>query len=246
MELIERVGVFLGLAAFLGLAVLVLLYFQQARDVRRLRDWAGRAPERAAAAAEQVAQPAAGQASEADQAAPAAEKLPLRDRLLARLPQRLGGLPERLGERLPERRYLAVIAAGVLLVAAGVAVAVFDVLGGGEEGRGGKGAIPPAKIEVSVLNGTAVAGSPGVPGLAERVSKDVKGAGYELGAVSDTETTFAESVVMYEPGHEPEARRVAGDLSKPLGQTPVQKMTAEVRDRVDGASVALIVGQDDA
>src|SRR5918998_4812470 len=51
MELIDRIGAFLGLAAFLGLGVLALLYFQQGREVRRLREWAGRAPERAAAAA---------------------------------------------------------------------------------------------------------------------------------------------------------------------------------------------------
>src|SRR2546423_14789737 len=47
MDLIERVGSYVGLASFLGLAILALLYFSQARDVRRLRDWAGRAPERA-------------------------------------------------------------------------------------------------------------------------------------------------------------------------------------------------------
>src|SRR5712691_5939180 len=47
MHLIERVGSFVGLASFLGLAILALLYFSQARDVRRLREWAGRAPERA-------------------------------------------------------------------------------------------------------------------------------------------------------------------------------------------------------
>ena len=47
VDLVERVGSYVGLAAFLGLAVLALLYFSQARDVRRLRDWAGRAPERA-------------------------------------------------------------------------------------------------------------------------------------------------------------------------------------------------------
>ena len=47
MDLVERVGSYVGMAAFLGLAVLALLYFSQARDVRRLRDWAGRAPERA-------------------------------------------------------------------------------------------------------------------------------------------------------------------------------------------------------
>ena len=47
MDLLERVGSYAGLGAFLGLAVLALLYFSQARDVRRLREWAGRAPERA-------------------------------------------------------------------------------------------------------------------------------------------------------------------------------------------------------
>src|ERR687896_1962797 len=43
----ETYGAYVGLAAFLGLAVLSLLFFAQAREVKRLRDWAGRAPERA-------------------------------------------------------------------------------------------------------------------------------------------------------------------------------------------------------
>jgi hypothetical protein len=46
--LIEQIGSYAGLAAIPGLAVLSALYFSQARDVRRLREWAGRAPERAA------------------------------------------------------------------------------------------------------------------------------------------------------------------------------------------------------
>src|SRR5436305_11262338 len=48
MHLIQEIGSYAGLAAIPGLAVLSALYFSQARDVRRLRDWAGRAPERAA------------------------------------------------------------------------------------------------------------------------------------------------------------------------------------------------------
>ena len=44
---VEKYGAYVGFAAFLGLAVLSLLYFAQARELRRLRDWAGRAPERA-------------------------------------------------------------------------------------------------------------------------------------------------------------------------------------------------------
>jgi len=47
-HLIEKVGSYAGFAAIIGLAVLAALYFSQARDVKRLRDWAGRAPERAA------------------------------------------------------------------------------------------------------------------------------------------------------------------------------------------------------
>src|SRR5919206_1672756 len=44
---IEKYGAYVGVAAFFGLAVLSLLYFAQARELKRLRDWAGRAPERA-------------------------------------------------------------------------------------------------------------------------------------------------------------------------------------------------------
>jgi hypothetical protein len=44
---VEKYGAYVGLAAFIGLAVLTLLYFAQARELKRLRDWAGRAPERA-------------------------------------------------------------------------------------------------------------------------------------------------------------------------------------------------------
>jgi hypothetical protein len=45
---IERFGAYGGLASIIGLGVLSLLYFSQAREVKRLREWAGRAPERAA------------------------------------------------------------------------------------------------------------------------------------------------------------------------------------------------------
>src|SRR3954453_5008000 len=52
MHLIQEIGSYAGIAAIPGLAVLSALYFSQARDVRRLRDWAGRAPERSAEAAQ--------------------------------------------------------------------------------------------------------------------------------------------------------------------------------------------------
>jgi len=43
---IEKYGAYAGIAAVVGLGVLSLLYFAQAREVKRLREWAGRAPER--------------------------------------------------------------------------------------------------------------------------------------------------------------------------------------------------------
>lgn len=46
-EIVQDIGAYAGLASVLGLAVLSVLYFSQARDVKRLREWAGRAPERA-------------------------------------------------------------------------------------------------------------------------------------------------------------------------------------------------------
>src|ERR687889_562899 len=42
----EQYGAYAGIAAIFGLGVLSLLYFAQAREVKRLREWAGRAPER--------------------------------------------------------------------------------------------------------------------------------------------------------------------------------------------------------
>ncbi|MEX0993160.1 MAG: LytR C-terminal domain-containing protein [Solirubrobacterales bacterium] len=55
-SIVERLGAYVGFLALVGLAILALLYFSQARDVRRLREWAGRAPERAAEAEQRAAQ----------------------------------------------------------------------------------------------------------------------------------------------------------------------------------------------
>jgi LytR cell envelope-related transcriptional attenuator len=56
-EIVQEIGAAAGLAAVVGIAVLSALYFSQARDLKRLREWAGRAPERAAEQAPQPGQP---------------------------------------------------------------------------------------------------------------------------------------------------------------------------------------------
>jgi hypothetical protein len=61
-DILQEIGAYAGLAAVVGLAVLSALYFSQARDLKRLREWAGRAPERAA---EQQAQSAVAPATPA-------------------------------------------------------------------------------------------------------------------------------------------------------------------------------------
>lgn len=58
-EQVERVGAYVGIASFFGIALLAVLYFAQARELKRLRDWAGRAPERARELEERVAEDAA-------------------------------------------------------------------------------------------------------------------------------------------------------------------------------------------
>src|SRR5690606_14371061 len=55
MDFLERIGPILGIVAFLGCSLLAFLLIIQAREVRRLREWAGRAPERAREADEATA-----------------------------------------------------------------------------------------------------------------------------------------------------------------------------------------------
>ncbi len=57
-KLIE-VGALAAFAALVGIAILSLLVFSQARELKRLREWAGRAPERAAELDQRVAAEAA-------------------------------------------------------------------------------------------------------------------------------------------------------------------------------------------
>src|ERR1700716_3896786 len=54
-----EVGAIAAFAALLGIAILSLLAFSQAREIKRLREWAGRAPERAVEMEQRVSAEAA-------------------------------------------------------------------------------------------------------------------------------------------------------------------------------------------
>ncbi len=253
VRVIEQIGAFAGFAAFIGLAVLALLAFAQGRDLRRLREWAGSAPERDTERKEQTSTIAAQRAEElrALEEARTAEHQAVNQREERRR-RREEGLPEvsrrerlrerfsGVGERLSQPLSLVALFVVVIVVVGGVA---YLVLSGSDEGdakghsnKAQAAKVQPGEIEVAVLNGTAVAG------LAATYGDKVERKGFELGAVSNTSSSFADSVVMFERGHKPEARTVA----KQLSIDKLQLMNQEVQSVASGADVAVIVGEDNA
>ncbi len=253
---IEQIGSYAGLAAFLGLAVLSLLYFTQARDLRRLRDWAGSAPERDAERKEATSTIAAQRAEELkalEEARTAeheaiAEREERRRRREEGLPEQSGGERVRgffsgFGERLAEPRWLVALFLVMVLVVGGVAYAL---LSGGEEetAKGGAGqgkpaaakVRPPAEVEVAVLNGTSTAG------LAATYGDKVEGRGYRLGEVTNSDAPAETSVVMFTQGNKPEAKK----LAKQLDINEVRMMTMDIKGDSGEANVAVIIGEDDA
>ena len=259
LHTVERIGSFAGLASFLGLAVFALLLFAHGRDIRRLRDWAGSAPEREAERMEQTQSIAAQRAEELRELEEArtAESEAVEQREVRRQ-RREEGLPEQtrwerfrgrfsgLGETLSRPAMLVALFVVFILVVAGVAYAVLNSGGDSEEAKGGgaghKNAkhttaaapVKPEEIEVAVLNGTEATG------LAATWGDKLEGKGFEVGAITNTTSTFENSVVMFETGAAPEAKQVA----KQLQIHKVQPMTAEVSGVSNGAKVSVVVGED--
>jgi LytR cell envelope-related transcriptional attenuator len=245
MHFIESIGPVLGIVAFAGLGTLAFLLFQQARDLRRLREWAGRAPERAQEAAEAVqavAEASRGDAEAGEVEAGEAEAAPP-GRLGAARARLTGAVAPRLAQferRLPvDGRYILAVAV-IAVIAAGGLTSGFGVLGG-DDGKRHKHGGPRPKPSVAVLNGT------GVPGLAALVDEQVvKAAGYKTGTIDNAGSSFANTVAMFAPGHEAEAKRLAKAIESKLGATPTQAMTTDVRARAGGAALALGLGLDDS
>jgi LytR cell envelope-related transcriptional attenuator len=263
VDLLERIGPYLGIAAFLGLAVLAFLIIQQAREVRRLREWAGRAPERADEAA-QAAAAAAEARGEAGAQAPAEEEEE-EEAAGAEAPAEPGRLEQvrdavavrfaELNRRMPvDPRYLvAVLAAGV--IAAGVLTSGFGLFGGddgGASGGGGRERERSERVEVAVLNATQVDEGPvpieAVSGLAAKVADEVikPASGFVAGSEETAASGFEETTIMFEPGAEADAEQLAQTVAEQLGETPVTPMIDEVRALSANAPLALVIGQDDA
>jgi len=236
VDLVERVGAYAGLAAFFGLAILVLLYFSQARDVRRLREWAGRAPERAT----ETGAPQHYLPPTPIEEVSKRQRKPLRERL------------KRI--HVPQLRYLALVAGGVVILA-GAGLAAFQLVGddgqagssgqptkrqAGGGGGGGKSSpavanIRPSDVTVAVLNGTTVAG------LAAQVGEEATADGFTLGTVTNAaRTDQTRSQVLYRKGQKAAADLVANRLGI-RSTAPVDALSAELAGSFD---VVVLVGAD--
>jgi hypothetical protein len=253
VRVIEQIGAFAGLAAFLGLGVLALLSFAHGRDIRRLREWAGSAPERdterkeatstvAAQRAEELRQLEQARTAEHEAVSKREERRRRRDAGMPELSrrERFSESTSSIGAHLAEPRWLVAIFVVLVLVVGGVAYALLsggsDDSTSGKKGKQAAAKVPPSEIDVAVLNGTATAG------LAATYGDKIDRKGFSLGAVSNTDQSFATSVVMYERGHAPEARKVA----KQLQISDTELMSPEVKPAAAGADVAVVVGEDNA
>ena len=247
MSLLKEIGAILGFVAFGGLAVLVFMTFQQARHLRRLREWAGRQPERAAAEEERVADIASEPGAAGFPSAPLEPAGPSRlDRIRGEVAFRF----EEIDRRSPADPRLLLGGVIAIVVAVGIVTSGFGLLGSDEPGGTTTVTEEPAvikKTEVAVLNGTAPAlGEVGVEGIARKAAKEVRSLEtFKVGAIGDA-GSFETSTVMFEDGRKSEAKELATDLEPLLGETEFTPITPEVQAVSDGAKLALIVGLDDA
>jgi hypothetical protein len=112
-----------------------------------------------------------------------------------------------------------------------------DQATGNDEGGEKRRAVVPGNVTVAVLNGTTV------PNLAKQVGDRVESHGFVLGTVAnsaDQEQQRAESVVLYAPGHQREARAV----NKRLGIGQREPIDPASQELAGDATVVVIAGAD--
>jgi hypothetical protein len=134
-----------------------------------------------------------------------------------------------------------VIVVGALILIAGIAFGASRLLGGDDETAGGGGgggksqlACPPGQTQVAVLNGTAEAG------LAAGSAQQLEGRGYDVRPVTNTESGFDSSVVMFAP----QSQQCAPEVGSVVDVQPTEPMDSEIQGIAEGAAVAVILGED--
>lgn len=229
-SVIETVGAFAGLVALIGLLVLSFLVISQARDLRRLREWAGGAPERDAELRE-VSEAVAEQRAEEIRAISEREER----RLI-----RTGDLSPSFWQRLGRSGQVMLALAGVILVGAAAAWfltsqdgATTGSGGGSGGGQAAKG-VNPGKVSVAVLNGTGGAEA----GLAAEYAGFLEQKGFRLGATADAPETFDDTVVFFASGNERAAELVASEID--ADQTEL--VPSVIASLAPGADVIAVIG----
>jgi hypothetical protein len=226
LAIVQEFGAVAGLAGVVGLVVLSALHVSHARDVKRLREWAGRAPEGLGPG---IALP--GRAATAAGASPQRSQ-PWYSRLLTRSAPVL----------------VALLAVG------GVATYAVSQLAGGDGGdHSGKTqandnglsrkpkrsgvTVKPGNVTVAVLNGTTV------NGLAASLRDQLAAAGFQKGEIDVyADQQLAESIVEYAPGHLAEAKAVG----RRLGIGRREPVTADSLALAGDATVIVIADADKA
>lgn len=267
LEVAHRIPDYVSLAACVGFLFLLTLYLSQHRDLVRLQQWMATAPghpaedlahseallDRAEAELEEilgveapqeapleptaVAPPTLGEATRAAARQPTTSERPALEQITS---EREALLPHPRWHRfwgwVGKPRVLALIAvAAVILGVAGIFGSDRLLNTGGEKTTTPKpGAIVPQNVTVAVLNGTSV------PGLAAKVSTDVKVNDFRLGDIGNTRKEYDQTVVMYQQGQKRAAERVA----RTLNVKPVQPIDAQTQREAGGADVVVIAGKD--
>ncbi len=220
MDIVETIGAYAGVIAFLGMALLVLLYFSMGRDLRRLREWAGRAPERSAGVQDKFTEEAAKKAS-----------------------------PKSARFRLPRQpRYIALLIGGIVVLGAAASFAALQISGDGNQTESKKkekkkssspkvASVQPSQVTAAVLNGTST------PGLAATVASSLKAAGFKVGNVTNaSEASVVTTRVLYKKGNSAEAKAVAKQLKIPSRR--IAKIDNANASLAGVANVAVVVGKD--
>jgi hypothetical protein len=230
LAIVQEFGAVAGLAAVVGLVVLSALHVSHARDVKRLREWAGRAPEGLG-----PGRAVPGRAAGVPQ--PAQPQTPRRSQPWY---SRIGTLS-------------APVLVGLLAVGGVATYGVSQLVGGDGGDHSGKTqandnglsrkpnrsgvAVKPGTVTVAVLNGTTV------NGLAAALRDQIAAAGYKKGTINVfSDQQLGESVVEYAPGHLAEAKAVG----RIVGISQHELVTANSRALAGDATVIVIAGADKA
>jgi len=236
---IERLGNDAGIASLFGIALLSLICFTQAREIRRLREHSDQLSARGPQVSEAPG-PGAPRREQRRTAAPAASR-----RL--RLPAH-GALPAR--RRVRVLGGVAGLAIGLVVIAVLVVGPLSRGAGRqsnspvprasqapGRRSRASPAAITPSAVTVAVLNATTTVG------LASQVLTQLRAAGFRGGPTANAPAPLSMTAIAYTDGQRDAALQVAHTLAVPASS--VVAIDDVTRSAVGpGAQVVVSVGAD--